>query len=129
MGYSIKEVSEKLNISQYTLRYYEKEGLIPYLQRNYSGRRVYSDNDLIWIKLIGCMRDTGMSISYIKNYVELTVQGRGTLLKRREIIIEQKEIIETEIKKYSDLLEVVNIKLQRYDQLIKNEHEENSIEE
>ncbi|GFP78303.1 MerR family transcriptional regulator [Clostridium fungisolvens] len=129
MGYSIKEVSEKLNISQYTLRYYEKEGLIPYLHRNYSGRRVYSDNDLIWIKLIGCMKATGMSIAYIKNYVELTVQGKSTLLKRRQIIIEQKEIIETEIKKYSDLLEVVNIKLQRYDQIIRNEHEVNSSEE
>ena len=129
MGYSVKDVSEKLNISQYTLRYYEKEGLIPYVQRNYSGRRVYSDNDLIWIQLIGCMRATGMSIAYIKNYVELTVQGKSTLLKRREIIIEQKEIIETEIKKYSDLLEVVNIKLQRYNQLIIDECEYNSNEE
>ncbi|MBK1813444.1 MerR family transcriptional regulator [Clostridium sp. YIM B02505] len=129
MGYSIKEVSEKLNISQYTLRYYEKEGLIPYVHRNYSGRRVYSDDDLIWIQLIGCMRATGMSIAYIKNYVELTIQGKGTLLKRREIILEQKEIIETEIKRYNDLLEVVNIKLQRYDQLIKDEIEENNSEE
>ncbi|GKU27308.1 MerR family transcriptional regulator [Clostridium folliculivorans] len=128
MGYSIKEVSEKLNISQYTLRYYEKEGLIPYLQRNYSGRRVYSDNDLIWIQLIGCMRATGMSIAYIKNYVELTVQGKGTLLKRREIILEQKEIIEAEIRKYSDLLAVVNIKLQCYYQLIEDDFEENSSE-
>lgn len=129
MGYSIKEVSEKLNISQYTLRYYEKEGLIPNVERNYSGRRVYSDNDLIWIQLIGCMRATGMSIAYIKNYVELTVQGKGTLLKRRDIILEQKEIIETEIKKYNDLLEVVNIKLQRYDKLIKDELEDDSREE
>lgn len=129
MGYSVKDVSEKLNISQYTLRYYEKEGLIPYVQRNYSGRRVYSDNDLIWIQLIGCMRATGMSIAYIKNYVELTVQGKGTLLKRREIIIEQKEIIESEIKKYSDLLEVVNIKLKKYNQLITNEYEYNSSDE
>lgn len=81
MNYSIKEVAEKFNISSYTLRYYEREGLIPSVLRNDSGRRVYTDIDLGWLQLVCCMRATGMSISYIKNYVNLCTDGIDTCQK------------------------------------------------
>lgn len=94
MNYSIKEVAEKFDISTYTLRYYERERLIPSVESNDNGRRVYTDIDLGWLQIVCCMRATGMSISYIKNYVELCTNGRGTLEKRRKIMLEQKEIID-----------------------------------
>ncbi|MVX66992.1 MerR family transcriptional regulator [Clostridium chromiireducens] len=118
MNYSIKEVAEKFNISSYTLRYYEREGLIPSVQRNDNGRRVYTDIDLGWLQLVCCMRATGMSISYIKNYVNLCTEGIDTLPERRNIMIEQKEIIKEEIRKYTELLELVDMKLDYYDEKI-----------
>lgn len=119
MNYSIKDVSEKFNISPYTLRYYEKEELLPNIHRTSNGTRVYSDVDLEWLQLICCMRATGMSISYIKDYVDLCRQGDDTISKRREIIVKQKEIIENHIKEYNKLLNLVNKKLDHYDALTK----------
>jgi DNA-binding transcriptional MerR regulator len=129
MNYSIKEVGEKFNISSYTLRYYEREGLIPSVQRNDSGRRVYTDIDLGWLQLVCCMRATGMSISYIKNYVNLCTNGNDTLPERRKIMLEQKEIIKEEIKKYTELLELVDMKLDYYDEKISKDELKKFIDE
>ncbi|OVE64850.1 MerR family transcriptional regulator [Clostridium diolis] len=118
MKYSMKEVSEKFNITPYTLRYYEREGLLPFVQRDNNGRRIYTDVDLGSIQLVNCMRATGMSIAYIKNYVSLTTKGKDTVEERRNIMLEQKEILKEEIKKYTDLLELVNMKLDYYDEKI-----------
>ncbi|WP_315113060.1 MerR family transcriptional regulator [Clostridium intestinale] len=118
MNLSIKEVAEKFNLSPYTLRYYEREGLIPSVQRNNAGRRVYTDIDLGWLQIVCCMRATGMSISYIKNYVELCINRRETLEEKRKIMLEQKEIIKEEIKKYTELLELVDMKLGYYDEKV-----------
>jgi len=117
MSYSIKEVSERFNLSSHTLRYYEKEGLLPPIQRDDNGIRRYSDLDLEWLHLVGCMRATGMSISYIKNYIELCHLGKDTIPERRQIILNQKAIIEAELKKYKNLLKVVNKKLKYYDEV------------
>lgn len=122
MGYSIKEVSEKYNISPHTLRYYEKEGLIPSIQRDGNGIRLYSDVDLEWLQLVCCMRTTGMSISHIRDYVDLCRLGEETVPERRQIILNQKKVIEDEIKKYKGLLKVVNRKLEHYKDITVVEH-------
>ena len=116
MGYTIKEVSEKFNITPYTLRYYEKEGLIPSILREKNGHRLYGDTDLEWIQIVCCMRATGMSIEYIKKYIDLCVLGENTIPERRKIILCQKEIIENHIKEYKKLLNVVDKKLKHYDE-------------
>ncbi|HEX9025451.1 MAG TPA: MerR family transcriptional regulator [Clostridium sp.] len=122
MSYSIKEVSQKYNLSTYTLRYYEREGLLPTVQRNDNNKRFYTDIDLGWIEMICCMRSTGMSISYIKNYINLCVKGNDTLSERRKIMLGQREIIKEHLKKYNDLLELVDMKLDYYDKKVsKNE--------
>ncbi|EHI96806.1 transcriptional regulator, MerR family [Clostridium sp. DL-VIII] len=118
MSYSIKEVSQKLNISAYALRYYEREGLLPFVKRDNNGRRIYTNDDLGWIQLVNCMRTMGMSIAYIKNYVKLCVKGDETKAERRNIIQDQKDLIQKEIKKYTELLELVNLKLDYYDEKI-----------
>jgi len=118
MSYSIKEVSKKYNLSTYTLRYYEREGLLPTVQRNENNKRFYTDIDLGWIEMICCMRATGMSISYIKNYIDLCVKGNDTLPERRKIMLGQREIIKEHLKKYTDLLELVDMKLDYYDKKV-----------
>lgn len=117
MSYTIKQVSEKYDISPYTLRYYEKEGLLPAINRTDNGNRLYSDRDLERLHFIKCMRATGMSISYIKNYVNLCRHGEETIPERREIILRQKEIIEAQIKEYESLLQLVEKKLTTFNDI------------
>ncbi len=121
MEYTIKEVSERFDLSPHTLRYYEKEGLLPAIGRDANGIRLYSDTDLEWLQLVCCMRATGMSISYIKNYIDLCRMGTDTISERRQIILNQKEIIEGELKKYKELLKMVNRKLKHYDEMTKKQ--------
>lgn len=100
MNYSIKDVAERFQLSAYTLRYYEREGLIPPVQRMANGIRTYCENDLEWIELIKCLRATGMSISDIKAFVKLCNLGGDTLEERQRVIVKQKEIIERHIQEY-----------------------------
>jgi DNA-binding transcriptional MerR regulator len=123
MDYAIKEVAEKFNISPHTLRYYEKERLIPSIHRENNGHRLYNDTDLEWIQIVCCMRATGMSITYIKKYIDLCLLGENTVPERRQIILCQKDIIEKHIQEYEELLKVVNKKLKYYNMLTESENE------
>ncbi|MFH1524859.1 MAG: MerR family transcriptional regulator [Chloroflexota bacterium] len=120
MAYTIKEVSNKVNLTAYTLRYYEKEGLLPNIRRNKQGIRLFGDEDLEWISLICCLRDTGMPVSEIKRYVDLCMQGDETIQSRRQIILNQKKFIEHQIEEMNVHLEKVNNKLKYYDTLVEN---------
>jgi MerR family transcriptional regulator, aldehyde-responsive regulator len=118
MAYTIKEVSNKVNLSAYTLRYYEKEGLLPYVQRNKHGNRLFGDEDIEWIGLICCLRDTGMPVAEIKRYVDLCMKGDETVQTRRQIILNQKAFIEKQIEEMQVHLTRINKKLEYYDQLV-----------
>jgi DNA-binding transcriptional MerR regulator len=97
MGYTIKAVSEKTKLSEHALRYYEKEGLLPHIGRNASGVRRYSNGDLEWLGLICCLKNTGMSIRQIRDFVNLSSQGPRTLEARRDMLIEHKLSVEAHI--------------------------------
>ncbi len=117
MSYSTKEVTEKFNLSMHTLRYYEKEGLLPSIQRARNGTREYSEIDLEWLILIRCMRAAGMSIEYIRNYVELCKEGLSTVSKRKDIILLQKKILEEQKMELDKNLQVIYMKLRHYQEL------------
>lgn len=120
MSYSTKEVTDKLNISMHTLRYYEKEGLLPPVTRDKNGKREYSDLNMEQLLLIRCMRATGMSISYIKKYMESCLAGYSSIPSRKEILLLQKKILEERKKEIEENLEVVGLKLQYYQEFEKN---------
>ena len=111
MNYSIKQVSEKTNLKPYVLRYYEKEGLLPFVSRSESGIRRYSEYDLEWIGLICCLKNTGMSIKQIKDFVELSLQGNETLKKRCDLLIEHKRNVEEQIQEMQIHLQKVACKI------------------
>ena len=113
--YTVREVSEKLGLSQHTLRYYEKDGLIPRVAKGENGRRLYNETDIMWIQVVQCLRKTGMSVAHIKEYNKLTLQGKDTVSQRRELVLRQKAIIENQIKEYQELLKVFEFKLQYFD--------------
>lgn len=103
---TIKEVSLKFDISQDTLRYYERVGMIPRVNRTKSGIRDYNEIDMGWVELVKCMRSAGMSVESLVEYVKLyqegddTIKARLELLKnQREKLIEKKEKIDASLDK------------------------------
>ena len=111
MQYSIKQVSEKTALKAHVLRYYEKEGLLPNVNRSKSGIRKYSEDDLEWLGLICCLKNTGMSIKQIKDFVALSMQGGKTLKQRCEMLIEHKKSVEKQIEEMQVHLEKVSWKI------------------
>ncbi|WP_425059282.1 putative HTH-type transcriptional regulator [Sporomusa carbonis] len=118
MGYTIKQVAEKLALTTYTIRYYEKEGLLPFVDRDENGNRVFSETDIEWAMLICCLRDTGMSVSEIKRYVDLCMEGDKTIEVRRQILLEHKHIVEQKIAQMNKYLAKIDKKLEYYDNVM-----------
>ena len=119
MEYTIKQVTEKYNLSASTLRYYEKEGLLPKIKKNQSNKRIYDDNDLQWLDIIICMRKTGMTIAHIKDYIELCHEGDDTLKQRYEIFLKQKEILLQQKEELEKNIEMINYKNNLYSEKLK----------
>lgn len=114
MDYSIKQVSEKTKLKAHVLRYYESEGLLPFVSRSESGIRRYSEDDLEWLGLICCLKNTGMSIKQIKDFVELSMQGEETLKQRCEMLVEHKKNVETQIEEMQKHLRKVAHKIEYF---------------
>ena len=114
---TIAEVSKKYNLTQDTLRYYEKIGLIPHVPRNNNGIRNFDEESCGWIEFIKCMRSAGMQIEVLIKYISLFKQGRETLEERRNLLIEQKEKL---VEKYTEIGNTINRlenKIKIYDEI------------
>ena len=115
---TIAEVSKQYNISADTLRYYERIGLIPPVNRHKNGIRDYTDEDCKWVDFIKCMRSAGLPIEVLIEYVTLFRQGNSTIEARKEILIEQRGILEEKINFMTATLERLNYKIDNYDTII-----------
>ena len=122
--YTIKEVSKIMNISPHTLRFYDKEGLFPCIERNEKNVRLFSDNDLKWVETIQCLRNTGLSLADIKKYIALCKDGDSTLKERYEIILSQKKKAEEEIENMKKRLSILEEKVDHYKAVLNNEKED-----
>jgi DNA-binding transcriptional MerR regulator len=99
ISYSPAETAEKSGFSIDTLRYYEKIGLLSGIARDTAGRRVYSEQDLGWLHMLRCLRDTGMPLAEIRRYAELVRDGDGTLRDRIELLAEHDRRVEEQIER------------------------------
>ncbi|MGL5898667.1 MAG: MerR family transcriptional regulator [Lactobacillaceae bacterium] len=117
--YHIKEVSEMLGISSYTLRYYEKIGLLSFVKRDDNGVREFLPKDLVTIKTIECLKKTNLPLKDIKNYFKLVDQGLDTAKERRELFVKQKQKVNKEIEELEKTLKMINYKLHYYDEVLK----------
>ena len=115
--FSIKEVSEKTGLSVYTLRYYDKEGLLPLVKRTPSGIRQFSDNDIAWIGLICCLKNSGMSIDNIKEFMNLCLKGEETAETRKDMLLLHKQHILDQIQKLDKSLDTINYKIDHYKEI------------
>jgi len=112
--YSIGEIAKLLNIAPSTLRYYDKKGLLPFVERSASGVRVFTESDYEWLKTIECLKKTGMSLEDIKGYIALTAQGDSTLQERLEIMQKQRVKVEKQIEEAQQMLVTLDYKCWYY---------------
>ncbi|MBP1764283.1 MAG: transcriptional regulator, MerR family [Firmicutes bacterium] len=112
----IAEVSETFGITQDTLRYYERIGLIPTVNRNKSGIRDYTEQDCRWVEFIKCMRNAGLPIEVLIEYVQLFQQGEETIETRKEILIEQRRQLKARMEDMQKTLDRLDYKIATYEQ-------------
>ena len=114
----IMEVSEQFGLSSDTLRYYERIGLIPPVNRNGSGIRDYSELDLRRVEFIKCMRSAGLPVEVLIEYVGLVQQGDKTIGARKEILVEERELLLAKMKEMQKTLDVLNHKIEVYENAV-----------
>lgn len=115
MAYPMKHVVEKLNISGNTLRFYENEGILRDIARDDGGRRVYSEENIKWLDFIRSLRQTGMPIAKIKEYVDLYERGDETFYERKEMMMQHKIEVQNRINESLKHLEVISYKVAMYE--------------
>ena len=119
--YSVKDVAEIFNISVHKVRYYDDCGLIPDVMRDSSKKRIFSDESLEWFFICIILRNTGLSIKNIKNYVELYKKGDSTVKDRLNLMILQKEKVLSEMEDLKMRLEILDKKIEYYSKIIDGE--------
>ena len=115
---TIAEVNRKYDISPDTLRYYERIGLIPPVPRNKSGIRDYGEESCNWIELMKCMRQAGVQIEALIEYVALFQQGDSTIGARKALLIEQRNQLLRRMQAMQESLDRLNYKIQNYERSI-----------
>lgn len=120
MIYSIGEVAKKTGLTTHTLRYYDKEGLLPKIKKSASGIRYFTEEDLLNILILECLKSTGLSLKQIKHYFDLCKMGTKTLNERLDIFYTQRAHLEQEIKNIRENLKRIDFKIRYYKEYIKS---------
>ena len=116
---TIKEVSEKFGITQDTLRYYEKAGILPRIARTPGGARDYRPEDLNWVEHMVCLRRAGMPVESLVEYLRLTQLGDGTFPERLALLREQRENLLRQQKILKDAMDRLDYKIARYETAVR----------
>ncbi len=114
MVYTVGEMAKILNMAPSTLRYYDKEGLLPFVERTESGIRMFKDSDYEWLLIIDCLKNTGMGIKDIKKFIKMVMAGDTTIKERLAMIIKQRESVKEQMKKLQQTLEILDYKVWYY---------------
>lgn len=116
---TIKEVSRKYGLSQDTLRYYERVGMIPRVTPSISGHRDYQEADLAWVELVKCLRNAGLTVEAIVEYVRLSMEGPGTIRQRYELLRQQHDDLMAQRRRMDEALGRLEHKIEMYAQKLK----------
>ena len=119
MDCSISEAAQKSGITASTIRYYEKEGLLPGIKRNKNGIRSFNDQDLQSLRIIECLKATGMSIKDIHKFIDLCTEGDNSLQERYKLFLERKSAVQKQIEELKNVEKVIDFKCWYYQTAIK----------
>ena len=116
--YSMKEACEKVNMSYETLKYYCNEGLVPNVKRDANNYRMFDDNNIAWINSLSCLKNCGMSINEMKEYLDLCLKGEKTIPERQEILKRKKTDLENKMKNLQKSIDYINWKETFYKEVL-----------
>ncbi|CAM4395176.1 MerR family transcriptional regulator [Paenibacillus phoenicis] len=112
--YTIGEAAAMYHIPESTLRFYEKKGLLPFIERDEAGRRLFSERQLALLQIVTCLKNTNMPISQIKQYMDWVVEGNSTVEKRLDMLLKHKQNVLDEIALMQEYLKGIEDKIDRY---------------
>lgn len=115
MTYTIGEMAKLLDVAPSALRYYDKEGLLPFMERTESGTRIFKDSDYEILKIIHCLKSTGMQIKEIKEFINLVLQGDKSIDARLELFRKRKFELEKQMADLQETMDTVNYKCWYYE--------------
>ena len=118
--YTIKEVADKMDVSEHTLRFWAQSGFFPFVKRDHNNIRQFSEDDLAWVKIVKCLRSVGTENKAIKRYIDLCVKGDSTIPERYGIIQATKLKALQQMEELQKQLDLLEFKEKFYQNLIKN---------
>lgn len=124
MLYTVGEIAKVLGIPASTLRYYDQEGLLPFVERSSGGIRMFTDKDYEWLKVIACLKKSGLSIKNIKAFIDMAVRGDESLAERYELFHARRDAVKEQLKEMQETLDLLEFKCWYYQQAIADGTEE-----
>lgn len=118
MLYTIKQAAERMHMTPVTLRYYDKQGLLPFIERKESGYRMFSEDDLAMLRVIECLKRSGMSIKDIRQFSKWVQMGDASLQERYEMFAERRKAVEAQIAELQETLAFIKHKCWYYETAI-----------
>ncbi|MDR3278466.1 MAG: MerR family transcriptional regulator [Oscillospiraceae bacterium] len=115
MAFTIGEAAKKTGLTAHTLRYYDKEGLLPFVDKTASGARAFKDSDFEWLSLIDCLKRTGMPLKEIRRFLDLCLAGDATLREQYALFLERRSEVERQMAALRETLEKINYKCWYYE--------------
>lgn len=112
---TVGEMAKLLGIPASTLRYYDKEGLLPFVERSPGGMRMFREKDYEWLQVIGCLKKTGMSLRDIRSYIDMAMEGDSTIVPRLELMYRQREAVRAQMAELQKTLDTLDFKCWYYE--------------
>lgn len=124
MLYTVGEIAKVLGVPASTLRYYDKEGLLPFVERSSGGIRMFSQKDYEWLKVIECLKQSGLSIREIRNFIHMAMEGDSSLSGRLELFQTRRDAVKKQLEDMQETLALLEYKCWYYEQAMKDGTEE-----
>ena len=121
--FSMKQACEQTNLPYETLKFYCNQGLIPNVKRNSNNYRIFDENDIAWINSLNCLRNCGMSISEMKDYIKLCLEGESTIPERKEILAIKRQSLLEQQKLIQESIDYIDWKQSFYDDVLSGKTE------
>ncbi|MDD3367851.1 MAG: MerR family transcriptional regulator [Lachnospiraceae bacterium] len=119
MNYSVKEIAEKMGLTEHTIRYYTDQNLFP-CKRDSNNRRVFDDQSVNWLQGIKCLRACGVSIEDIKIYCDLCLEGDVTIPERHQFMLHQQELAQERLREAQEVANYMDYKVKHYEEILAN---------
>lgn len=113
-NYTIKDAARIMNLPASTLRYYDREGLLPFMKRSESGYRIFDENDIELLRIIECLKKTGMPLKEIRRFIDWIQQGDASLEQRYQMFLERKRMVENQMEELTEMLAIIDHKCRYY---------------